>query len=86
MAEYGTSRNRDYIKTSVPGNSFGIATKLRAGRYGDGIPVGSRFTASVQTGPGSHRASCKMGTVSFPRVKSGRGVKLIPHPLLVPWS
>jgi len=27
-----------------------------------------------------------MGTKSFPGVKSGRGVTLIPHPLLVPWS
>jgi len=27
-----------------------------------------------------------MGTGSFPGIKSGRGVKLTPHPLLVPWS
>ena len=27
-----------------------------------------------------------MGTVSFLGVKSGRGVTLTPHPLLVPWS
>ena len=27
-----------------------------------------------------------MGTGSFPRVNSGRGVMLTPHPLLVPWS
>ena len=27
-----------------------------------------------------------MGTGSFPAVKSGRGVKLTPDPLLVPWS
>ena len=27
-----------------------------------------------------------MGTVSLPGVKSGRGVTLTPHPLLVPWS
>ena len=27
-----------------------------------------------------------MGTGSFPGVKSGRGVRLTPHPLLVPWS
>ena len=27
-----------------------------------------------------------MGTGSFPWVKSGRGVKLTPHSLLVPWS
>jgi len=27
-----------------------------------------------------------MGTQSFPGVKSGRGVSLTPHPLLVSWS
>ena len=27
-----------------------------------------------------------MGTGSFPGVKSGRGVSLTPHPLLLPWS
>jgi hypothetical protein len=31
-------------------------------------------------------ASCTMGTGSFPGLKSGRGVTLTPHPLLVPWS
>ena len=31
-------------------------------------------------------ASCTMGTGSFPGVKSGRGMTLTPHPLLVPWS
>ena len=50
------------------------------------IPVGTRFSAHVRTGPGVHPASCTMGTVSFPGVKSDRGVTLIPHPLLVPWS
>ena len=44
------------------------------------------FSAPVQTGPGAHPASCTMGTGSFPGVKSGRGVTLTPHPLLVPWS
>jgi len=29
---------------------------------------------------------CAMGTVSFPGVKSGWGVTLTPHPLLMPWS
>jgi len=48
--------------------------------------VGARFSAPVQTGPGAHPASCTMGTWSFPEVKSGRGVTLTPHPLLVPWS
>ena len=42
---------------------------LRAGRSGDRIPVGVRFSAPVQTGPGAHPASCTMGTGSFPQVK-----------------
>jgi len=36
---------------------------------------------SVQTGPGDHSSSCKMGTASFPGVKCGRGVQLTTHPL-----
>jgi DNA-binding transcriptional LysR family regulator len=60
--------------------------RLRAGRSGDRIPVGARFFAPVQTGPAAHPASCTMGTRSFQGVKSGRGVTLTPHPLLVPWS
>jgi len=47
---------------------------------------GARFSAPVQTGHGAHPASCTMGTGSFPGEKSGRGVKLTPHPLLVRWS
>ena len=63
-----------------------ISDWLRAGRSGDRIPVEARFSAPVQTGPGAHPASCTMGTGSFPGVKSGRGVTLPLHPLLVPWS
>ena len=47
---------------------------------------GARFSAPVQTGLGAHPTSCTLGTRSFPGVKSGRGVTLTPHPLLVPWS
>ena len=57
---------------------------LRAGRSGDRIPVEARFSAPVQTSPGAHPAFCTMGTGSFPRVKSGRGMLLTTHPLLVP--
>jgi fatty acid desaturase len=54
---------------------------LRAGRSGDQIPVGARFFAHVQTGPGAHPASCTMGTGSFPGVKRpGRGAD---HPFLL---
>jgi hypothetical protein len=55
---------------------------LRAGRSGDRIPMGTRFSAPVQTGPGAHPASCKMVTGSFPGVESGLGVTLTPHPFL----
>ena len=63
-----------------PGSSVGIATGY--GLDGPGIESRweARFSAPVQTGPGAHLASCKMGTGSFPGVKSGRGVKLTPHP------
>ena len=69
-----------------PGSSVGIATGY--GLDGPGIESqwGARFSAPVQTGPGVHPASCTMGTGSFPEVKSGQGVTLTPHPLLVPWS
>jgi hypothetical protein len=75
-------KNRiNYIYWCGPGSSVGIATG-----YADRIPVGARFSAPVQTGPGAHLASCAMGTGSFPGVNSGRGMTLTPHPLLVPWS
>jgi hypothetical protein len=59
---------------------------LRAGRSGKRIPVGVRFSAPVHTSPEAHPASCTMRTGSFPGLKSGRGVTLTPHRLLVPWS
>ena len=68
-----------------PGSSVGIATELRAGRSGIDSRWGWDFPP-VQTGPGDHPASCKMGTGSFPEVKCGRGVLLTTHPLLVPRS
>ena len=52
---------------------------LRAGRSGDRIPVGARFSAPVKTGPGAHPASYTMGTESFPGVKRpGRGLDHTP--------
>ena len=45
----------------------------------DRMPVGARFSAPVQTGPGAHPASCTTGTGSFPRVKRlGRGADYPP--------
>jgi hypothetical protein len=59
---------------------------LRAGRSGDRIPVGARFSVPVQAVTGPHPAFCTMGTGYFPVIKSGRGLTLTRHPLLVPWS
>ena len=77
-----------YLLICGPGSSVGIATELRAERSGDRIPVGRDFPP-VQTGPGTHPASCTMGTGSFPGgggVNYGRGVLLTNNPFLVPWS
>jgi hypothetical protein len=63
---------------------FTYSDWLKAGRSGDRILVGARFSPLVQTGPGVHPASCTLGTGSFPGVKRGRGVTLNPHSLLVP--
>ena len=62
-----------------PGSSICIATELRAGRSGIESRWGRDFPP-VQTGPGAHPASCKMGTGSFPGVKCGRGVRLTTLP------
>jgi hypothetical protein len=66
-----------------PGSVDGIATAY--GLKGPGIESrwGARFSATVQTGSEAHPASC---TMHLPGVRCGRGVTLIPHPLLVPRS
>jgi hypothetical protein len=75
--------DREFIHISCRYNILvlwaGIAQSLRAGRSGDRSPVGARFSAFVQTGPGAHPASYTMGTGSLPELKrSERGVD---HPL-----
>ena len=66
-----------------PGSSVGIVTDYGLDGPGSNSGVDEIF-APVQTGPGAHLASCKMGTGSCPRVKCGWGVLLTTHPLLVP--
>jgi hypothetical protein len=66
---------------SGSGSSVGIATDY--GLDGPGIESRrGRDFSPVQTGPGAHPASYKLGTRFFPRVKCGRGVLLTIHPLL----
>jgi hypothetical protein len=69
----------------VPGWLSRYSDWLRAGRSGDQIPVGARFFAPVQTGPGAHPTSCTIVTGSFSGVKwPGRGADH--KPLLAPRS
>jgi hypothetical protein len=77
---------QDYTVIRGPGQLSRYSDCLRAGRSGDRIPVGARFTVPVQTGREAHPASCTVGTGSFPGVRCGRGVTLTPHPRLVPSS
>jgi len=74
-----------YLVNRGQGSSVGIATD-----YGlDGPGIESRWGRDfppVQTGPGAHPESCKMGTGYFPGVMCGRGVLLTARPLLVPRS
>jgi hypothetical protein len=70
-------------------SSVDIVTELQAGRPGDRIPVGTRFSAHVQSGPRDHPGSYTMGTRSFQGVKRpGRGFDHPPHlaSLLPVWA
>ena len=86
---YHDMRNKIFHKCTLlsfgTGNIVGIATGYGLDDPGSNSGQ-ARFSAPVQTGPGAHPASYMMGTGSFPGVKSGRGVTLTPHPLLVLWS
>jgi hypothetical protein len=72
-----------FLKSGA-GSSVGIATELRAGRFGIESRWGRGFPL-VEAGSGAYPASCKMGTGSFPEVNCGRGLLLTTH-LLVPRS
>ena len=77
------------VTTSIitgPDSVVGTATGYELDGPGIESRRGARFSAPVQTGHGAHPAHCTIGTETFPEVKSGRGVTLTPHLLLVPWS
>jgi len=75
------------LQSGGPDRSVGKAIELWAGRSGIESRWGRDFPP-VQTGPGAHLASCKMGTGSVLGVKCGREVLLTTHHLLVgrPWK
>ena len=76
-----------HIQTCVHGQGSSVGITTDYGMDGPGSnPGGDEIFPPVQTGPGAHPASCKMGTGSFPGVKGGRGVLLATHPFLMPRS
>ena len=76
------------VSISICGSDSSVGIVTGYGLEGPGIESrwGAIFSAPVQTGPGAHPVTCKMGTGSFSGVKSGRGMTLTLHLLLVPWS
>jgi len=69
-----------YENQSGPGYCSRCCDLLRVWRSRDWIPAGTRFTAPVLTGPGTHPASCTMITGSFPGIKRLR--RIFDHPPL----
>ena len=64
-----------HVQRGWAGQLSRCSDSLRAGGSGDRIPVGARYFAPVQTGPGTHPASYTLGTGYFPGVKRpGRDV------------
>jgi len=69
--------NFTYIHNPIQLNGDGstesyirYSDSLRAGRFGDRIPVGARFSAPDQAGPGTHPASYTTGYRVFPGGKA----------------
>ena len=70
------------VKQNFKGRDNVVGITTAYGLDGPGIESrwGAGFSASVQTDPETHTASCTIGAWSFLGVRCGRGVRLTPHP------
>ena len=68
-----------------PGSSVGIVTGYGLDGPGSNSGGGRDFPHLSRPALGPTQPPVQLAQ-SFPGVKSGRGVTLTPHPLLVPWS
>jgi len=70
------------------GQDSSVGTAIRYGLDGPGMEIlaGTRFSASFRIGPGTHTASCTMGTESLFRgvKRAGRGGALTTYPQPAP--
>ena len=83
MQDGGLAANEIFTFNNLSEGIKDIGITTGYGLDGPGIESrwGSRFSAPVQTGPGTHPASYTMGTGSFPGVKRPVfGVDHPPHP------
>jgi hypothetical protein len=69
-----------YCFSCGPGGVVGMATGYGLDCPGFESRWGARFSARVRTDSEAYRASCTVGIGSFTGEKSGRGVRLTPHP------
>ena len=67
---YVSIMNIHTFKNKGPGLLSRYSDSLQAGRSGDRIPAGARFSAPVQTVPGAHPASYTNGYRVFPGGKA----------------
>jgi len=78
--------NNNHIHFSGPGSSVGIATGYAMDGPGIESRWGRDFPHVSIPALGPTQPPVQWVPSFFPGVKSGRGVTLTPHPLLVPWS
>jgi hypothetical protein len=83
VLQCGTHRTRQVLDFEISGLSDRYSYLLWCVRSRDQVLVVARFSASVQTSPGAHPASCTMGTGSLARGTVGVGMALTTHPNLV---
>ena len=78
----GSSKKINLTSQSARGTGWcsRYSASLRAGRSGDRIPVWTRFSAPVQTGPGVHPTFYTIVTASFPFPAVKRPWRGVDHP------